>query len=61
MLVGASLGAAAGVFAVVVVVAIRAFRGGEVVIPLVPIAFEIGSGSLCGIIAIPAAVRPSGC
>ena len=26
-------------------------------IPLVPIAFEIGSGAVCGIIAIPAAVR----
>jgi len=57
MLVGASLGAAAGVFAVVVVLAIRAFRGGQLVIPLVPIAFEIGSGAVCGIIALPAAVR----
>jgi len=57
MLVGASLGAAAGVFAVVVVLAIQALRGGQLVIPLVPIAFEIGSGAVCGIIAIPAAVR----
>ena len=57
MLVGASLGAAAGVVAVVVVLAIQAFRGGQLVIPLVPIAFEIGSGAVCGIIAIPAAVR----
>jgi len=57
MLVGASLGAAAGVLAVVVVLAIQAFRGGQLVIPLVPIAFEIGSGAVCGIIAIPAAVR----
>src|SRR5439155_23163119 len=57
MLVGASLGAAAGVFAVVMVLAIRAFRGGQLVIPLVPVAFEIGSGAVCGIIAIPAAVR----
>src|SRR5205823_617376 len=57
MLVGASLGAAAGVVAVVVVLAIQAFRGGQPVIPLVPIAFEIGSGAVCGIIAIPAAAR----
>ena len=46
-----------GVFAVVMVLAIRAFRGGQLVIPLVPVAFEIGSGAVCGIIAIPAAVR----
>jgi len=39
------------------VLAIQAFRGGQLVIPLVPIAFEIGSGAVCGIIAIPAAVR----
>src|SRR2546429_3110133 len=54
MLVGASLGAAAGVVAVVVVLAIQAFRGGQLVIPLVPIAFEIGSGCVCGHNAIPA-------
>ena len=46
-----------GVVAVVVVLAIQAFRGGQLVIPLVPIAVEIGSGAVRGIIAIPAAVR----
>src|SRR2546429_2816222 len=58
MLVGASLGAAAGVLAVVVVLAIQAFRGGQLVIPLVPIAFEIGSGGPWGLIALSAARPP---
>jgi hypothetical protein len=57
LLLGAGGGAVAGALMAATMLAIHAVRAGELVIPFVPVAFEIGSGVVCGVVAGPTMLR----
>lgn len=57
LLFGAATGGAAGLLMIVTVLTINSIDSGNLVVPLVPVAFESGSGLVCGLIAVPTMLR----
>ena len=57
LLLGAGAGAAASFLMAATMLTINAVRAGELVIPFVPVAFEVCSGVVCGVIAVSTVIR----
>jgi hypothetical protein len=57
LLLGAGAGATAGALMVATMLTINAVSTGQLVTPFVPIAFEVCSGLVCGVIAVSTMLR----
>jgi hypothetical protein len=57
LLLGAAAGATASFLMIATLLTTNAVRAGELAIPFLPVVFEVGSGLVCGVIAVPTMLR----
>lgn len=57
LLLGALAGATAGLLTVATLLTINAVRAGELTVPFLPVVFEVASGLVCGVAAVPTMLR----
>jgi hypothetical protein len=57
LLLGGAAGATASLLMIATLLTINAVRAGELVIPFLPVAFEVASGLVCGVVAVTTMLR----